>query len=65
MEEEEKLRVGDFRPIACCNVLYKIIMKVIANRLDPYLQALIDPCQGAFVNGRNLSDNVMLAQEFV
>lgn len=35
------LRVGDFRPISLCNVIYKIITKVLANWLKPILQEII------------------------
>ncbi|KAL2246374.1 UNVERIFIED_CONTAM: hypothetical protein Sindi_2905600 [Sesamum indicum] len=56
------MTVGDFRPISCCNVLYKIIAKLV-QRLSVILDKLISPCQAAFVPGRSIGDNIMLAQE--
>ncbi|KAL2225212.1 UNVERIFIED_CONTAM: hypothetical protein Sindi_3023300 [Sesamum indicum] len=55
--------VADFCPISCCNVLYKIIVKLIVQRLSVVLDKIISPCQAAFVPGRSIGDNVMLAQE--
>ncbi|KAL0455558.1 UNVERIFIED_CONTAM: hypothetical protein Slati_0895000 [Sesamum latifolium] len=52
-------RVSDFRPISCCNVLYKVITKIIVQRLRPVLDSLISPSQNAFVP----ADNILLAQE--
>lgn len=43
--------VGDFRPISCCNVVYKVITKVLAKRLSPILNCLLDKAQGAFEKG--------------
>ncbi|KAL2251937.1 UNVERIFIED_CONTAM: hypothetical protein Sindi_2316000 [Sesamum indicum] len=57
------MTVGDFRPISCCNMLYKIIAKLIVQRLSVILDKLISPCQAAFVPGRSIGDNIMLAQE--
>lgn len=57
--------VGDYRPIACCNVLYKIITKILANRLAPALDSVIHEAQAAFVQGRSLAENVLLAQELI
>ncbi|KAL2223893.1 UNVERIFIED_CONTAM: hypothetical protein Sindi_3055800 [Sesamum indicum] len=57
------MNVADFRPISCCNVLYKIIAKLLVQRLSVILDKLISPCQAAFVPGRSIGDNIMLAQE--
>ncbi|KAK4384672.1 hypothetical protein Sango_3037200 [Sesamum angolense] len=55
--------VADFRPISCCNVIYKAITKILVSRIREILDLLISPSQNAFVPGRLISDNVLLAQE--
>jgi len=55
--------VHDFRPIVCCNTIYKCITKLIANRMTHVLPSIISPTQNAFVKGRHISDNILLAQE--
>ncbi|KAL2224632.1 UNVERIFIED_CONTAM: hypothetical protein Sindi_2930300 [Sesamum indicum] len=57
------MTVSDFRPISCCNVLYKIIAKLLVQRLSVVLDKMISPCQAAFFPGRSIGDNIMLAQE--
>ncbi|KAL0307852.1 UNVERIFIED_CONTAM: hypothetical protein Sangu_3008300, partial [Sesamum angustifolium] len=57
--------VSDYRPISCCNVLYKVITKVIVQRMQPVLHLLIDHSQTAFVPGRSIADNILLAQELL
>ncbi|KAL0293622.1 UNVERIFIED_CONTAM: hypothetical protein Sradi_6926800 [Sesamum radiatum] len=55
--------VAEFRPISCCNVLYKAITKILVQRLRSILDTLISPSQNAFVPGRSIGDNILLAQE--
>lgn len=57
--------VADFRPIACCNVIYKAITKIISDRLAPILPSLVDKAQAAFVSGRSMTDNIFLSQELL
>ncbi|XP_028076039.1 uncharacterized protein LOC114278224 [Camellia sinensis] len=57
--------VGDYRPISCCNTIYKCIAKIIANRIKLVLPYLIDPVQSAFVHGRRIANNIFLSQELM
>eukprot|EP00253_Pinus_taeda_P013625 PITA_13625 len=54
-----------FRPISLCNASYKIIAKLLANRLKPLLKKLISSNQGGFVEGRYIMDNVIQVQETI
>ncbi|GJX54328.1 hypothetical protein Tco_0282697, partial [Tanacetum coccineum] len=58
-------RINDYRPISCCNVLFKCITKIIPNHIKVNLKALISPNQSAFVPGRRISENILLTQELM
>ncbi|WMV30837.1 hypothetical protein MTR67_024222 [Solanum verrucosum] len=57
--------VKDFRPIACCTVMYKIIAKILAAMLQKVIGSIICNAQAGFIPGRQLADNVILAHELV
>jgi hypothetical protein len=59
------LSLKDYRPISLCNVLYKIIAKCLVNRMRPLLQDIISPTQSAFIPGRMITDNALIAFQCV
>jgi hypothetical protein len=54
---------GDFRPIALCNLCYKVISKIIAQRLRPILSRSLSEEQFGFLKGRQINDAIGIAQE--
>ncbi|XP_074266680.1 uncharacterized protein LOC141589959 [Silene latifolia] len=57
--------VKHFRPISCCNVIYKSISKILCSRLPLVLPDIISRNQGAFVKGRSILENILICQDLV
>ena len=56
---------SDFRSISCLNTVYKVISKLLASRLKEILPLMISKSQSAFLPGRLLAENVLLATDLV
>ncbi|XP_074315299.1 uncharacterized protein LOC141651488 [Silene latifolia] len=65
MASQNPTSVLEFRPIACCNTIYKCLSKVICNRVSKIMPDIIKERQGGFVKGRNIVDNVLICQDLV
>lgn len=59
------VKLDDYRPISLCNVRYKIISKILVNRLRPLLEKTITKVQGAFIPGKRPSDNIIISRELL
>ena len=62
---EQPEDVSHFRPIACYNMLYKVISKMLDNMLKVVLPCLVDQIQSAFVENRIIMHNIVICQDIL
>ena len=59
------MRGNDYRPISFCNTVYKLVAKILANKLNPTLLSLVSIEQEAFVPGQSIVDNILVGQKVI
>ena len=64
-KKEDAVRIKDFRPISLTTLLYKLIAKVLAERLKQVMPRIIAPTQSAFIGERQIMDPALIANEVV
>lgn len=64
-KSDNPLSVTEFRPIGCCSVVYKCISKLLCMLLKNVLGDIVDEAQSAFIEGRQILQNVILVQELM
>ena len=58
-------RFNDFRPISLVGCMYKVLFKVLANRLRSVIGSVVSDTQSAFVKGKKILDGILIANEIV
>jgi len=64
-KEGESNTPDKHRPIALCNIIYKIVSKIIASRLKVLLPLIISPEQIGYVEGRQITYGILLTHEII
>lgn len=55
----------NFKPIGFCNTTYKIVTKIIVNKINPYLSSIIGPIQASFLTNKGVSDYAIIIREYI
>lgn len=58
-------KVDQFRSISLCNVVYKVITKILASRIRPLLDQIIHSSQSAFIPHQSILDNIIINHEIM
>ncbi|XP_071695221.1 uncharacterized protein [Rutidosis leptorrhynchoides] len=64
-KKKDPLCLGDFRPISLIGSYYKVIAKLLSNRLRKVIPSLVGPEQSAFLRGRFILDGALIVNECV
>jgi len=64
-KKADAVEAKDYRPISLVHSFAKLVTKMMANRLAPYLDKLVATNQSAFTRGRCIHDNYMLVQQTI
>lgn len=62
---DDPIKVSQFRPIALCNVVYKVVTKIIAQRMRVIMPYVVSDNQSNFIPGRSTVDNILVMQELI
>ena len=63
LKNNNPMKINDMRPISLCNVAYKVVAKVLTNKLKLTLPHIIYHNQSAFAPSHIISGNILLAYE--
>jgi hypothetical protein len=64
-KQSDAIRVGDFRPISLTHSVAKLISKLLASRVAPYLDTIVSRAQSAFIRRRSIHDNFLFTQNLI
>lgn len=62
---ENAIYAKDYMPIACSSVIYKLISKILTQRLQSVVNEVVNCAKTGFILDRNIGDNTLLTTELI